>query len=111
MPGYEYLTVFLRLYRKDACLVRACDYLKVRHSFYIFPAAGSVSRMRYVEFIVKTPEQHSSVVVKVMEEHARKLLRKRILLDAVVIVEPRLSAPADVERRVYVRFGPLHYLT
>ena len=41
---------------------------------------------------------------------AEDLLLRPVLRDAVVIVEPRLCAPADVERREGVLLAPLHDL-
>ena len=41
---------------------------------------------------------------------AEDLLLRPMLRDAVVIVEPRLRAPADVERREGVLLAPLHDL-
>ena len=41
---------------------------------------------------------------------AEDLLLRPVLRDAVVIVEPRLCAPADVERREGMLLAPLHDL-
>ena len=40
--------------------------------------------------------------------HARKLGRQLVLVDAVMMVEPRLGAPANVQRRMHVLHRPVH---
>ena len=44
-----------------------------------------------------------------MPEHAGELLRERVLRNAVVVVQSRLSRPADVERGMHMCFRPVHY--
>ena len=41
-------------------------------------------------------------------EDAKHLFFQRIFWDSIVIVKPRLSAPANVEGRIHIRFAPLH---
>ena len=43
-----------------------------------------------------------------MLEHAGRLLVELVLLDAVAIVDARLSSPADMQGGMDVRFRPVH---
>ena len=45
-----------------------------------------------------------------MLEHATRLCRQIVLLDTVMMVEPRLRAPTNMQRRVHMRGGPIHDL-
>ena len=66
--------------------------------------------MRYIEFIVKAPEQHAVLLIQMMQVHAGQLLRQHVLLNTVMVVQSGLGTPADVERAVDVGFAPLHNL-
>ena len=50
----------------------------------------------------------SMTIVQVMGIDAEQLLGQGMLLNAVVVVKPRLGAPADVKRGVDVGLAPLH---
>ena len=67
--------------------------------------------MRHVEHLVKPAQQRMIQVERLVLEHAEHLFRQRILLDAVVVIQRRLCAPADVERGIDVGFRPLEDLT
>ena len=45
-----------------------------------------------------------------MLEHAARLSRQVVLLNTVVVIQARLRAPANVQRGVHVRGGPVHDL-
>ena len=62
------------------------------------------------EDVVTAPEEHVALSLHHMVEDAEELLLQGHLGDAVVVVEPRLGPPADVEGRVDMAFGPLHDL-
>ena len=64
-----------------------------------------------LEDVVKAAEQGGIGFKYPVVEHAEELFRQRTLLHAVVEVEPRLCAPADVEGGVDMTAGPLHDLT
>ena len=45
-----------------------------------------------------------------MLEHAARLCRQVVLLNTVVVIQARLRAPTNVQRRVHVCGGPIHDL-
>ena len=67
--------------------------------------------MRRPELAVKAPEKARFRREQRVQEYPRKLLLKRVLLYAVVVIQSRLRSPADMERGMHMRFCPLHYLT
>ena len=66
--------------------------------------------MGHIEFIVESPKQHAVPVIQVMQEYPGKLFRQYVFLYAVMVVQPRLGAPADMEGAVDMTFRPLHDL-
>ena len=66
--------------------------------------------MGNLELVVKAAEENEVGVFHRVQKHAEQLFRQRPLGNAVVIVKPRLSAPADVEGGVNVGLAPLHDL-
>ena len=110
VAGYEDLTVVRGFYAEDPRFFGRCQHLQLRHRFDVLPVHGGIPRMRYIEFIVKAPEQHAVLLIQMMQVHAGQLLRQHVLLNTVMVVQSGLGTPADVERAVDVGFAPLHNL-
>ena len=69
-----------------------------------------VATVRDQEIIVKTADQRILAVIDLVAVDAGELLLQKLLLQSVVIIEPRLRAPADVEGTGHVRRTPRHNL-
>ena len=63
-----------------------------------------------VKHVIKAPEQNRPLVIRMMGIDPEELLRQLLFLDAVVIVQSRLSPPADMEGGMDVGLAPLHDL-
>ena len=108
VPHQKDLPAVLRFDGVYACDFRAREDLELRHLFDVLAQDRRVSRMRHPELIVKAAEKHEVRLLHRVAEHTEKLLGKRPLGNAIMIVKPRLRAPADVKRRVDVCLRPLH---
>ena len=64
--------------------------------------------MRHIELIVEAAKKPLMLDAQMMLVDAEDLPSRRLLVDAVVVVKPRLCAPADVEGRIAVLLAPLH---
>ena len=80
------------------------------HCLDVLPQDGGVPGMGGVKHIVKAPEQNRPLIVRMMGIDPEELLRQLLFLDAVVIVQSRLSPPADMEGGMDVGLAPLHDL-
>ena len=69
-----------------------------------------MSGMWGVKHVIKAPEQNRPLIVRMMGIDPEELLRQQLFLDAVVIVQSRLSTPADMEGGMDVGLAPLHNL-
>ena len=67
-----------------------------------------VARVRRTEHVVKAAHERLLRVENVMAENAGHFLGQQIFLDAVMVVQTGLCAPADVQRGMNVRFRPFH---
>ena len=66
--------------------------------------------MHGIEAVVKAADQRALRLHQIMLKHAARLGRQVALLDTVMMVEPCLCTPANMQRRVHVRGGPIHDL-
>ena len=105
---HEEVTAVDALRDVHAGLVGLRHDLKARIGLDVGGVDGSVARVRCPELVVKAAHQRAGGLQHVVVEHAGQLLRQLVLLDAVVVEDARLCAPADVQRRVHIRGGPLH---
>ena len=80
------------------------------HGIDVGTARLRMARVRHVENIVKATQKALVLHTAMVLIDAEDLLLRPVLRDAVVIVEPRLCAPADVERREGMLLAPLHDL-
>ena len=92
----------------DAGLVGLRDDLQTRVRFDVLGVHGGVAGVRCPEAVVESAHQRAGGLQHVVVEHAGELLRQLVLLDAVVVEDAGLRAPADVQRGVHVGGGPLH---
>ena len=111
MAKHKEATAIDRLYNVEAHLVRHGNDLKVVHSFNVFDPYIGITRMDCIEAIVKAPHERTFRLEQAMLENARCLFGQAILLDAVVVIQARLRAPADMQRRMHVRTRPVHDAT
>ena len=63
---------------------------------------------RHIEIIIHAAHDHLLPVEHLLAIDTGELFREQALLDAIMIVEPGLRAPADVEGREDMGLGPLH---
>ena len=111
MTGDEKLAGILTLHGKDPGVSGDGQQLQTgRGTDIALPHLG-VPGVGGLEDVVKAAEQGGIGFKYPVVEHAEELFRQRTLLHAVVEVEPRLCAPADVEGGVDMTAGPLHDLT
>ena len=80
------------------------------HGIDVGTARLRMARVRHIENIVKAAQEALMLHTAMVLIDAEDLLLRPVLRDAVVIVEPRLRAPADMERREGVLLAPLHDL-
>ena len=71
----------------------------------------SVTGVGDVKHIIKAPKPGGAGTDDLVGKHAEQFLGQSVFLNAVVVVQPCLSAPADVEGGVDVFLAPLHDLT
>ena len=87
MPHQKDLPAVLRFDGVYACGFRAREDLELRHLFDVLAQNRRVSRMRHPELIVKAAEKHEIRLLHRVAEHTEKLLRKRPLGNAVVVIQ------------------------
>ncbi len=119
----QIIAVILRVSRDENLSRRASQYqiaaglLAVCHHIELRVAADSLlidARMPglgNIKIIVHAPHDHLLPVQHAMPIDAGQLLRQEMLLNAVMMVEARLSTPADVEGGKHMGFRPVHDLT
>lgn len=101
--------LFVR-YGVYAGLVGRGKYLKSGGGLDILTQNGGVARMRRHKLVVKAAEKDRALVVHLVRENTENLFVKLMLIYAVVVIKPRLCAPADMQGAVNVSLAPLHYL-
>ena len=69
-----------------------------------------VAGVRGVEAVVKAPEQRGALADDGMLKNAGQLVGQGTLLHTIMVVQPRLGSPADVEGGVDMGTGPVHDL-
>ena len=110
MAKYKEAAAVGRLDDIQANLVGHGHNLKLRLGLHVLAAHIGVARMHGIETVVKAANQRALRLHQIMLKHAARLCRQVVLLDTVMMVEPRLRAPTNVQRRMYVRSGPIHDL-
>ena len=74
------------------------------------PALPVCREWGVIEPVVKSPEQGGGGFEYPVVKDPKEFLGQGILGNPIVVVEPRLGAPADVQGGVDMGFGPLHDL-
>ena len=77
---------------------------------HILPADAGVAAVGGVEHLIKAAHQRVCRTGDPVLEHAEHLFRQQLLAHAVVVVQPGLCAPADMEGGIDVRFAEVHDL-
>ena len=109
MAGNKKLPLLKVGYGIYPCLIIGlCQDSQLLHLFYVLLANLRMPGMRHIELIIKAPEQRLILLAEMMPVHAEYLRRHIILRYAVMIVQPRLSSPADMEGGVHMALAPLH---
>ena len=93
----------------NACLIGGGKDPEPGHSLDILAKDGGVTGMGCHKLIVKATEKDGALVIHLVGEYAKDLLVKLMLVDAVVVIEACLCAPADMQGAVDVGLAPLHY--
>ena len=68
-----------------------------------------MARLRNPELIVKTSQEHGAFIFCLVQKNAEKFFVERVFLYAVMVIKPRLCAPADMESACDVGLAPFHY--
>ena len=110
MARDENLTALLVHDSVDARLVGGGQDLQFRNGGNVLPQHRGVTGMGYIELVVKASEQNGLLVIPAVGIDAEELLGQGVLVDAVVVVQARLGAPADVEHGMNMGLAPLHDL-
>ncbi len=108
VAGDEDLPSFLTHDSVNPCFRRGGENLQPGHLFNIHPVNGSVPGMGHPKLVVKAPEQNGPLIVQVMGINAEKLLGQGMLLNPIVVVQPCLGAPADMEGGMDIGLAPGH---
>ncbi len=108
VAGDEDLAAVLGHDGVNPCLRGGGQDAQLRPVFNVLPPDGGVPGVGGVEGVVKAPQQDGALIVRLMGVDPEELLGQGIFGNAVVIEEPRLGGPADVEGGVDVGFAPLH---
>ena len=93
----------------NACLIGGGKDSEPGHSLDILAKDGGVTGMGCHKLIVEATEKDGALVIHLVGEYAKDLLVKLMLVDAVVVIEACLCAPADMQGAVDVGLAPLHY--
>ena len=110
MAGDENLAASLGGDGIDARLLGGGQDLQLAAALHVLPGDGGMAGVGDHEHVVEAPQEHGRAALDHMGEDAEELLVQRNLGDAIVVVQPRLGAPADVEGAVDVGAAPLHDL-
>ena len=108
VTGHKNLTPMLGHNGIDTCLFRGGQNAQLRMCFNVLPENRCVPGMGSVENVVKASQQDGALVVRRMGEDSKELSGQLVLWNAVMVVKPRLGAPADMEGGVDVGFAPFH---
>ena len=76
----------------------------------ILPAHGGVAAVGGIEHLIKAAHQRVGGSDDPVLEHAEHLGRQQLLADAVVVVQARLRAPADMQGGIDIRLAEIHDL-
>lgn len=108
MAGDEDLPAALGRHGVDPGLLGRGEDFQLAAALDILAADARVPRVGHHEHIVESAHEHGRAPLDHMRVDAEELFGQIGLPDAVVIIKPRLRAPADVERAVHVRPAPFH---
>ncbi len=110
MPHDKDLPSFLCHAQKDPCLL---GIRQDHHALILFQQRLGHLRMPgmgRVEHIVKASHQGDLAVPHMMREDPEFFFRQGSLVDPIVIVDPRLSSPAQMQGGGHIGHGPVHDL-
>ena len=108
MAAHEEVAAVGALRNVHAGLVGDGHQLELRMRLDVLGVNLRVARVRRKELVVEAAHERGELLHELVREDAEHLLRQRVLRHAVVEVDARLRAPADVQCGVHVRAAPLH---
>ena len=111
MPENKYLPAFLCDSHADAGFIRIGENGKLRMIAYKLGIDCRMPAVRNIEYIIKTAYERFLSFMYPVLKNTEHLLVKRLLIDTVMIIDPGLCTPADMQGRSNVILGPFHYLT
>ena len=79
--------------------------------FHVVAGNVGIAGMGTPVKIIEPPHERMKRGSDAVTVHARKFLRQGVLVDAEMVVKPRLCAPADMQGGVDIALAPLHDLT
>ena len=91
-----------------AGLIGEGEDLQILHQGDIGAAYLCVAGVRHIENIVQSTHEWVIRVERMVRKNAEHLFFQRILGNAVVVIQPGLRAPADMEGGIHVCFAPFH---
>ena len=109
MSRHEKLPSAARHYDMHARIVRLGDNLKFGMLLDICTAHFRMAAVRNEKHIIESTKDRQllETLAHVMFENAEHLLAELVFRHAVIMVQPRLRSPADIERRSDVRACPV----
>ena len=107
MAGHEELTPSTGHRHIYTSILRLGKQRQFRNLLYIFPAHFRVAAMRHIEHIIKSTENGMQRLQGTMFKDTEHLLIQCILRHSIMMIEPCLRRPADVERRGDMRTRPV----
>ena len=110
MPGDEELAPVTRHHDAYTTLLALGDERQSVVCHDVLSSDGRMSAVGHEELIVEASEYRQRTVECLLAEDAEKFPRQSLLLYAIMVVEPRLSRPADIKGASDVCFRPLHDL-
>ena len=110
MPHNKDLPPLLRHGEEEPCLFRFCQDGQPLLCTYLIHRRLRMPGVGRQEHIVEPSYERYLAVHHLVPEHAEHFAVKLYFINTVMIVEPRLRPPAQMERRRYVLPAPLHDL-
>ena len=108
VPEHEELAAVRALHDVQPGLVRLGNNLKVGASLDHFTARLGVPRVHSVEPVIESAHERRGALHQPVLVNTGELCGELPLANAVMVVEPCLRAPANVQRGVHVLKRPIH---
>ena len=110
MSHHKNLPSFLCHAEEQPRLFRICQYGQSFIWLHLFHRNLCMTGMRRIKRIIKSTHKRDSSVSHMMLKYTEHFLWKLCLINPIVIINPRLCTPAQMQRGSHMRLRPLHDL-